>query len=69
MLTNAVLFERELKRLINEEIERLKDVLTVVPINVEGPNSVTFLQGSVSALRGLEDLIDEAKRRSDQNSR
>jgi hypothetical protein len=69
MLTNAALFERELKRLIADEIERLKENLTTVPVNMHGPNGVEFLQGAISALRGIDDLIDEAKKRSDQSSR
>lgn len=69
MLTNAALFERELKRLVAEEIERLKENLTTVPVNMSGPNGVEFLQGAISALRGIDDLIDEAKKQSDQRSR
>jgi hypothetical protein len=69
MLTNAALFERELRRLLAEEIERLKENLTTIPSNVEGVGSITFHQGAISALRGIDDLIDEAKKQSDQRSR
>lgn len=69
MLTNAALFERELRRLVDEEIDRLKDMLTTVSLNLEGPGSAAFLQGGIATLRGIDDLIAEAKKRSDQNSR
>lgn len=69
MLTNAILFERELRRLVSEEIARLKENLTTVPEDTRGPNSISYLQGSISALRGIDDLIEEAKKRSDQSSR
>ena len=69
MLTNAALFEREFRRLIDEEIERLKDILTTVPDNVSGPGSVSYLQGGIAALRGINDLISAAKELSDQRSR
>lgn len=69
MLTNAALFERELRRLIADEIERLKENLTTIPSNMEGVGSITFHQGAITALRGIDDLIDEAKSKSDQRSR
>jgi len=69
MLTNAALFERELKVLIAEEIERLKENLTTTPINMEGAGSITYLQGGIAALRGLDDLMEIAKTKSDQRSR
>jgi len=69
MLTNAMLFEKELRRLLDEEIERLKENLTTVPVNMHGPNGVEFLQGAIHALRGVTDLIAVAKLNSDQSSR
>ena len=69
MLTNAALFERELKLLIAEEIERLKENLTTTPRNMEGVGGITGLQGGIAALRGLDDLIEIAKTKSDQRSR
>lgn len=69
MLTNAALFERELKLLIAEEIERLKENLTTTPRNMEGAGSITYLQGGIASLRGLDDLMDIAKSKSDQRSR
>ena len=69
MLTNAALFERELKLLIAEEIERLKENLTTTPANMESVGGICYLQGGVAALRGLDDLIEIAKTKSDQRSR
>lgn len=69
MLTNAMLFEKELRRLIDEEIERLKENMTSIAANVEGMGSITFHQGAIHALRGITDLIAVAKLNSDQSSR
>ena len=69
MLTNAMLFEKELRRLLDDEIERLKENLTTVPVNMHGPNGVECLQGAIHALRGVTDLIAVAKLNSDQSSR
>lgn len=69
MLTNAALFERELKLLIAEEIERLKENLTATPENMRGVGGVVYLQGGIAALRGLGDLMEIAKTKSDQRSR
>lgn len=69
MLTNAMLFEKELRRLIDEEIERLKENMTSISANVEGNGSITFHQGAIHALRGIADLISVAKMKSDQSSR
>lgn len=69
MLTNAALFEREFRRLIDEEIDRLKDILTTVPTNLEGPGSVSYLQGGIAALRGINDLIYAAKELAEKRSR
>lgn len=69
MLTNAMLFEKELRRLIDEEIERLKENMTSIAANVEGMGSITFNQGAIYALRGITDLISVAKLNSDQSSR
>lgn len=67
MLTNAMLFERELRKLIDEEIERLKENLTTTPSNMEGAGSIGYLQGGIAALRAVEDLISVAKLNSDQS--
>jgi hypothetical protein len=69
MLTNAMLFEKELRRLISEEIDRLKENLTTTPINMHGPGGVEYLQGGIASLRVLDDLISMAKLKSDQSSR
>jgi hypothetical protein len=69
MLTNAAMFEKELVRLISEEIERLKELLVNAPINQPGNGSITHLQGAIVALRNMDDLIEEAKIRSSQSNR
>lgn len=69
MLTNAMLFEKELRKLVDEEIERLKENMISIPANVEGTGSITFHQGAIHALRGITDLIAVAKLHSDQSSR
>lgn len=69
MLTNAMLFEREFKMLIADEIERLKENLTTTPTNMRGPGGIEYLQGGIASLRGIEDLIAIAKQKSDQTSR
>jgi actin-like ATPase involved in cell morphogenesis len=69
MLTNAALFERELKLLIAEEIERLKENLTTTPASMESVGGISYLQGGIAALRGLDDLMEIAKTKSDQRSR
>lgn len=69
MLTNAMLFEKELRKLVDEEIERLKENMISISASVEGIGSVTFHQGAIHALRGITDLIAVAKLNSDQSSR
>lgn len=69
MLTNAAMFEKEINRLISEEIERLKELLVSTPINLTGNGSITYVQGAIMALRNMDDLIGEAKIRSSQSNR
>jgi hypothetical protein len=69
MLTNAAMFEKEINRLISEEIERLKELLVSTPINQTGNGSITYVQGAIMALRNMDDLIGEAKIRSSQSNR
>jgi hypothetical protein len=69
MLTNAAMFEKEINRLISEEIERLKELLVSTPINQTGNGSITYVQGAIMALRNMDDLIEEAKIRSSQSNR
>jgi hypothetical protein len=69
MLTNAAMFEKEINRLISEEIERLKELLVSTPITQAGNGSITYVQGAIMALRNMDDLIGEAKIRSSQSNR
>jgi len=67
MLTQATQLEIEIKKLIVLEIERLKEQLAV---NVfEDVASFRFIMGQIAGLRSMEDLIEDAKQRSDQRNR
>lgn len=65
MITNAQLFEHELKKLVAEQIDRLKDNMAVN--NYEEVGQFKYLMGQIAALSSLQDLIDEAKQRSDKH--
>jgi len=65
MITNANLFEHELKKLVAEQIDRLKDNMAVN--NYEEVGQFKYLMGQIAALSSLQDLIDEAKQRSDRH--
>jgi len=66
MLTYQTFFKAELKRLISEEIERLKENL-VVSHNYEGFDFLTFKYqvGIIEGLRKALELCDEAERTAD----
>lgn len=67
MLTQTTQFEIELKKLISIEVDRLKEQLAV---NVfEDVAQFRFIMGQIAALRSMDDLISEARQRSDQRSR
>jgi hypothetical protein len=65
MITNAHLFEHELKKLVVEQIDRLKDNMAVN--NYEEVGQFKYLMGQIAALSSLQDLIDEAKQRADKH--
>lgn len=67
MLTQATQLQTEFLRIVDREIDRLKDQLAA---NVfEDVASFKYVMGQISALRMMEDLIDEAIQKSDQRNR
>lgn len=67
MITQASQLQKEILRLIEREIERLKDQLAA---NVfEDVASFRYVMGQISAFRQMEDLIDEAEQKADQRNR
>jgi hypothetical protein len=65
MITNAKLFEYELTKLIAEQIDRLKDNLAVN--SYEEVGQFKYVMGQIAALSSLQDLIDEAKQKTDKH--
>jgi len=65
MITNAQLFEYELTKLIAEQIDRLKDNLAVN--SYEEVGQFKYVMGQIAALSSLQDLIDEAKQKTDKH--
>jgi hypothetical protein len=67
MITQATQLQIEISRIVEREIERLKDQLAS---NVfEDVASFKYVMGQISAFRQMEDLIDEAVQKSDQRNR
>lgn len=58
MLSMKHLFEKELDRLIREEVERLKDVLSMG--NLENQSDYKFIAGRIHGLRTTLDYMSEA---------
>jgi hypothetical protein len=67
MQTQQSLFESELKKIINAEIERLKDALAFN--NFTDMSQFKFVMGSIAGLRAIEGFADDARDKSDQRSR
>jgi hypothetical protein len=67
MQTQQSLFESELKKIINAEIERLKDALAFN--NFTDMSQFKFVMGSIAGLRAIEEFAKEARDKSDQRSR
>jgi hypothetical protein len=65
MITNAQLFEYELTKLVAEQIDRLKDNLAVNTYEEVG--QFKYVMGQIAALSSLQDLIDEAKQKTDKH--
>lgn len=67
MITNAQLFEYELKKLVQEQIDRWKDNLAFNAF--EDIGQFKFVMGQISAFVYLQELIDEAKKLTDDRNR
>jgi len=65
MITNAQLFEYELTKLVAEQIVQLKDNLAVNTYQEVG--QFKYIMGKIAALSSLQDIIDEAKKKTDQH--
>lgn len=60
MLTNANLFEQELRKILNEQIEKARDRLETAPFDSIG--GFESVRGEVRAYREMANtIIDEAK--------
>jgi len=60
MQTISVRFEYELKKLVDEEIERLTDILTL-GVSIHDIADYKHITGQLAAWRKLDDLCDEAR--------
>lgn len=67
MITNAQLFEYELRKLVQEQIDRWKDNLAFNSFEEIG--QFKFVMGQISAFVNLQELIDEAKKLTDDRNR
>lgn len=67
MLTIDTLLERELHKLLKEEITRLKDQLAVN--TYERTDQFRYVMGQIASLVAMDDLINEAKKKADQSNR
>jgi len=67
MQTQQSLFESELKKIINIEIERLKDALAFN--NFTDMSQFKFVMGSIAGLKAIEEFAKEARDKSEQRSR
>jgi uncharacterized protein (DUF1015 family) len=61
MLTFEMRFRNELEKLVEEQIETLKDQLSVNAFQDVG--QFRYLMGRIAALRDLSDLLDEAMKK------
>lgn len=59
MITTADLFEKELRRIIGEQIEEAKERLTGSPFDTIG--GFEHVRGEIRALRRIDEYINEAK--------
>lgn len=64
MQTYGGLTITELKKLIAEEIETLRDQLERGPLD-----QAMHMRGQIFSFRKMDELIDEAAKRADQNNR
>lgn len=67
MQTFSTLFDRELNRIIAEEINRLKNQLA--HNTYERVDEFRYVMGQVAAYENMSSLIEEAKKSADQSNR
>lgn len=67
MQTHSSLSEMEFRRLVEEEVERLKNILATNTFEEVG--QFRFVMGEISGLRRVEELLDIAKERAEQRNR
>lgn len=67
MQTFSTLFDRELNRIIEEEINRLKNQLA--HNTYERVDEFRFVMGQITAYENMSSLIEVAKKSADQSNR
>jgi hypothetical protein len=67
MQTQQSLFELELKKTINTEIERLKETLAFNAFADIG--QFKYVMGVIAGLKSVEDFANEAREKSEQKNR
>jgi hypothetical protein len=67
MQTFDSLMEKNLMKSVDTEIERLKTQLSVNTYETVG--EFKYIMGKIAALHSIEEMIDDAKRQSDQSNR
>ena len=67
MQTFSTLFDRELNRIIEEEINRLKNLLS--HNTYERVDEFRYAMGKIAAYENMSSLIEEAKKSADQSNR
>ena len=60
MQTISVRFEYELRKLVQEEVERLTSILTL-GVSIHDIADYKYITGQIAAWRKLSDLCDEAR--------
>jgi hypothetical protein len=67
MQTFDSLMEKNLMKLVDTEIERLKNQLSANTYETVG--EFKYIMGKIAALRSIEEMVDDAKKISDQSNR
>jgi hypothetical protein len=67
MQTFDSLMEKNLIKLVDTEIERLKNQLSANTYETVG--EFKYIMGKIAALRSIEEMVDDAKQQSDQSNR
>jgi hypothetical protein len=67
MQTFDSLMEKNLIKLVDTEIERLKNQLSANTYETVG--EFKYIMGKIAALRSIEEMVDDAKKLSDQSNR